>query len=68
MKSDVRPPLRLLKKSQIAHVLNISAIEFERKLGAGIIPQPCTWLSETPRGRRWHPEDISSCFGVAVEA
>lgn len=57
---------RLVKKSAISRVLNISGRDFERKLADGIIPAPCLWLSSNPRGRRWAATDISRVFGIDV--
>ncbi|CFX24517.1 protein of unknown function [Candidatus Filomicrobium marinum] len=58
--------LQLLKKSQIIRTLNISSREFERKLADGLIPMPIVWISDNPKGRRWHPDHIRQTFGIEL--
>lgn len=66
--SPKRAPVRLLKKSDLLRALNVSKMTFEKKLADGSYPAPHVWLSESPRGRRWHPQTIRDVFGVDVLA
>lgn len=59
--------LRLLKKSELLKTLNISRTKFEKRLSEGIFPPPFTWVTNSPRGRRWHPDDIRDRFGIVFE-
>lgn len=59
--------VRLLKKSELLKILNISRTTFERQLSEGTFPAPFAWVTNNPRGRRWHPDDIRDCFGVSFE-
>ena len=55
---------RLLKKSELLRLLNVSKNTFEKSLSDGTYPQPFLWVTPTLRGRRWHSEDVRRCFGL----